>query len=89
MDPYVLAIKISDQIKKGFSSRSWAIFGYELADRWILIAKMVGKTAERKKVTRWTEEEHRFFTIIISFLFLFFCCLVSEKKTSEKAFSCM
>ena len=42
----------------------------ELADRWILIAKMVGKTAERKKVTRWTEEEHRFFTIIISFLFL-------------------
>ena len=63
MDPYVLAIKIGDQIKKG--SRFFT------ADRWILIAKMVGKTAERKKVTRWTEEEHRFFTIIVSFLFLF------------------
>ena len=35
------------------------------------MAKILGKTAERKKATRWTEEEHRFFTIIISFLFLF------------------
>ena len=47
------------------------------------------KTAERKKATRWTEEEHRFFYYHSFFPFSFFCCLVSEKKTSEKAFLCM